>query len=309
MNDKMKGGIYGLLVADALATPYEFRSPEYMQNLLNIEMIPPHNHQRTYKEAKVGSWSDEGAMMLCMLNTLTISHGFRADVYMKQLLAYRTQGLFAVNHTVFGCSRQFEQVMKAYQEGTKVYECANVNPKCRDASALSRGLPLAIYLTQNNADAKEFIKYAHAQTLLTHQQLVVGICSAIYMQWARNIYMQVKNPFVRALHTLLELYNEECREIITQQIIRRQGVTPLNDVVTCLMDAYAIMSKAENYHDAVMMAVKMGNQSTALASAVGGIAGIQFGYQDIPTGWLNLLREQDTVENLIKKYDMECVDK
>ena len=52
MNDKMKGGIYGLLVGDALATPYEFRSPEYMQNLLNIDMIPPHTHQRTYKKQR-----------------------------------------------------------------------------------------------------------------------------------------------------------------------------------------------------------------------------------------------------------------
>ena len=69
--------------------------------------------------------------------------------------------------------------------------------------------------------------------------------------------------------------------------------TPLNDVVTCLMDAYTIVDKAENYHDAVMTAIKKGNQTTALASAVGGIAGIKFGYQDIPTGWLNLLRERD----------------
>ena len=158
----------------------------------------------------------------------------------------------------------------------------------------------------SNCDAKETIKFAHAQALLTHELPIVGICSAIYMQWAKNIYNQVKNPFVRALHSLLELYNEECREIITKQIIRREGANSLNDVVNCLMDAYMIIEKTTNYHDAVTMAVSLGNQTTALASAVGGIAGIKYGYHDLPSGWINLLRDRDTIEHQIHKYDLEC---
>ena len=303
MNDKQKGAIYGLLVADALATPYEFRNADYMKKT-KIDMLPSHNHQRTYKEAKIGSWSDEGAMMLCMLNTISTCHGFKPDIFMRQLQAYHTQGLFAVNQVVFGTSRQFELVMNAYEKGEKLYKCAAVNATGRDSSSLTRVLPLALYMS--NCDAKETIKFAHAQALLTHELPIVGICSAIYMQWAKNIYNQVKNPFVRALHSLLELYNEECREIITKQIIRREGANSLNDVVNCLMDAYMIIEKTTNYHDAVTMAVSLGNQTTALASAVGGIAGIKYGYHDLPSGWINLLRDRDTIEHQIHKYDLEC---
>ena len=45
MNDRIKGGIYGLLIGDALGVPYEFRTADYLANLHSIDMIPPQNHQ------------------------------------------------------------------------------------------------------------------------------------------------------------------------------------------------------------------------------------------------------------------------
>ena len=84
MNDKLKGCIYGLFVGDALATPYEYRNADYMSKLTGIDMVPPQGHQRTYKEVKTGTWSDEGAMTLAMMDTIVKYHSFKPKHYLNK---------------------------------------------------------------------------------------------------------------------------------------------------------------------------------------------------------------------------------
>lgn len=302
MNDKIKGSIYGLLVGDAFGVPYEYRTPEYMASLKVIDMLPPQTHQRTYKEARVGTWSDEGSLMLCMMNTINDCHTFKPDYYMRQMVAYKNQGLYAVNHYVFGYSRHFEQVIRAYQDGGKLFHLDDT-VSSRDSGTLTRILPLAIFDAKN--DATSTIKLAHTQSLLTNAHPLNGICSAIYAQWVKNLVNGVKNPFVKAVNNLLQLYNADCRELIVRDVLRRANSTGPNDIVDILMDTYDIIANTDSYHDAVLAAVKRGNQTTALASSVGGIAGLIYGYQDIPSKWLELLRGQETVEQLLARFEIE----
>lgn len=49
MWDKIKGGLYGLLIGDALGVPYEFRSAEQLPPLEQIEFTPPVGFQPTYR--------------------------------------------------------------------------------------------------------------------------------------------------------------------------------------------------------------------------------------------------------------------
>lgn len=66
----MKSGIYGYLVGDAVGVPYEFCISEKLRRLEKIDMIPPKKFNRSHKEIKPGTWSDDGAQMLCMLASL-----------------------------------------------------------------------------------------------------------------------------------------------------------------------------------------------------------------------------------------------
>lgn len=302
MNDKVKGSIYGLLIGDALGTPYEFRTAEYLAKLPSIDMLPPQNHQRTYKVAKVGTWSDEGAMMLCMMNTINDCHGFKPDFYLRQLVAYKTQGLYAINHEPFGYSRHLETVINNFQAGGKIFHLDD-KMASRNADTLVRMLPLALFDAKN--DGTSTIKLAHTQALLTHANPINGICAAIYGQWVKNILTGIKNPFVKAVNTLLELYNEDCRMLIINEILKKRGAVSQNDIVECLMTTYEIISTTDSYHNAVVEAVKRGGQTSSLASAVGSIAGLMYGFQDIPSKWVEHLRGQETLENLLKRFEME----
>ena len=302
MNDKLKGCIYGLFIGDALATPYEYRNEDYMNKLNIIDMVPPQGHQRTYKDVATGTWSDEGAMTLAMMDTLVKYHSFKPKHYLKNLEAYRYDGKFAVKNHAFGYSRHLEQVLKTYREGGVLFHLDEAM-KSRDTDSLARSMPLALIDLQN--DERSTIKLAHMQALVTNQNPIAGVCSAIYMQWIKNIIQKEQNPFVKSVHQLFELYNGDLKQIIMIEVLQHQPVIGVNDIAECLMDTYEIICKTNNFHEAVIEAVKKGNYSTSLASSVGAIAGLIYGYRSIPKKWIDGLRDKNQIDDLVMLFENE----
>ncbi|MBQ4637639.1 MAG: ADP-ribosylglycohydrolase family protein, partial [Clostridia bacterium] len=70
MDEKRLGGLYGLLIGDALGVPYEFKAANEIPEFDQIDMIPPKGYPRTYPQVSVGTWSDDGAQALCLLSSL-----------------------------------------------------------------------------------------------------------------------------------------------------------------------------------------------------------------------------------------------
>ncbi len=61
---------YGLLVGDALGVPYEFHRPFEIPDELDIEMSPPKGFRRAHSGVPIGTWSDDCAQALCLLDSL-----------------------------------------------------------------------------------------------------------------------------------------------------------------------------------------------------------------------------------------------
>lgn len=302
MNEKLKGCIYGLFIGDALATPYEFRNEEYMNKLSTIDMIPPQGHHRTYKEVGSGTWSDEGAMTLAMMHTIVKCHEFMPKHFMDNLIDYKYNGAFCVNNHSFGYSRHLEQVLRAYKDGGKLFKLDEA-AKSRDTDSLVRSVPLALIDLDNNE--KSTIKIAHMQALTTNQHPIAGVCSAIYIQWIKNIIRKEHNPFVKAVHQLFESYNPKIRQLIVLEILQHKPVVGVNDIAECLMDTYEIICKTNSYHEAVVTAVKKGNHSTSLTASVGAIAGLIYGYPNIPTKWVQGIKNKEIIDQLVNLFEKE----
>ena len=302
MNDKLKGCIYGLFIGDALATPYEYRNEDYMKKLVTIDMIPPQGHQRTYKDVASGTWSDEGAMTLAMMETIVSCHDFKPKHFLNNLEKYRYEGAFAVNNHAFGYSRHLEQVLKAYKEGGKIFHLDEL-AKNRDTDCLARSMPLALYDLKK--DGKSTIQIAHTHSLVTNENPIAGVCSAIYIQWIKNIVAKDSNPFVKAVHQLFELYSSDMRQVIMTEILQHKPVVGVNDIAECLMDTYEIICKTTSFHEAVVAAVRKGNHSTSLTASVGAIAGLIYGYPSIPQKWIDGLREKNKIDDLVKLFEKE----
>lgn len=55
---------------------------------------------------------------------------------------------------------------------------------------------------------------------------------------------------------------------------------------------------SESYSEAVLKAVNLGEDTDTNGAITGGIAGIYYGFENIPQGWVNELVRKEDIENL-----------
>jgi ADP-ribosylglycohydrolase len=56
--------------------------------------------------------------------------------------------------------------------------------------------------------------------------------------------------------------------------------------------------KTDNYKDAVLKAVNLGNDTDTTATVTGGLAGLLYGYGNIPSQWVKTLARSSDINNL-----------
>ena len=64
-------------------------------------MTPPPGFRRTYSGLPVGTWSDDGALALCLLESLVERGGFDPVDQARRMVAWLFEGHLAVDNHVF----------------------------------------------------------------------------------------------------------------------------------------------------------------------------------------------------------------
>src|SRR5271170_6006301 len=105
INDKKLGAIYGALIGDAVGRPYEFNRPEKIPRPADIDMVPPLYWDSTYPEVKPGTYTDDGAQTLCLLETL-IEGGDLITTLRAKMQKWLSEGYMAVDNYTFDVGNQ-----------------------------------------------------------------------------------------------------------------------------------------------------------------------------------------------------------
>ncbi len=99
--NRTAGGIIGLLVGDALGVPYEFHDAISIPKFDEVEYEPPAYFRRSHAGVPIGTYSDDGAQALILLNTLLECGKFDAAHFAKGLVGWYDDGFMAVGGKVF----------------------------------------------------------------------------------------------------------------------------------------------------------------------------------------------------------------
>lgn len=301
--DKWRGGLYGLLVGDALGVPYEFHAAEEIPPYDKIEMRPPAGFCRAHSGVEPGTWSDDGAQALCLLDSLAACGRFDLTDFSDRLLAWYQDGVWAVDGVVFDIGIQTGMALGAYGTGEKPEKCGMLCPDGKGNGALMRVLPLALWHTGTD---QELVSDAHGQCLITHGNVCNQVCCALYCLAARYLLagadwaLAGKKAVVvlRGIYRGMPAYEQELEWSIRPDepwIGNGSGY-----VVDCLRSAFMIMECASGYEDAVKRAVMLGNDTDTTACVVGGLAGMLYGFDSIPSRWREALRGKEGVEKLLQ---------
>lgn len=292
-SEQIEGGVVGLLVGDALGVPYEFHQPEEIPQTELIEMAPPAGFDRAHAGVLHATYSDDGALALCLLASLLDCDRFDTVDFGKRLVRWYEEGYLAVDGDVFDVGVTTAAGIRAIMAGVPPLEAGPRGQYDCGNGALMRALPLALW---HRGSYEELARDARLQSMLTHGHLRSQLCCALYVLWARCILEQAEDPWTEAVESLRHICRNDAAateelEFNIRPDYNEQGARS-GYVVDCLRSARWCVDTG-SYEQVVRSAIQLGNDTDTTACVAGGIAGLRDGIQGIPTRWVDALRGRE----------------
>lgn len=307
LEDRIRGGIVGLLVGDALGVPYEFHPKEQIPPFDQIEFQPPPNFTRAHAGTPIGTYSDDGAQALILLNSLLSCEKFDAKHFAEGLVAWYETGYLAVDNRVFDVGIQTANAINELRRGVEPLLAGGFDEYSNGNGSLMRVLPLALWHCGTDL---ELVAYAFDQSAVTHGHLRSKLCCALYCLWARRILQNTENAWNSAVETLYEIFPEDTLERIEfeTRIFPNDAIYDVKGggYVVDSLRAARWANNNKTYEETVKAAISLGDDTDTTACIAGGIAGLRFGINGIPQRWRDNLRGkeiyQPLLEELIKSF-------
>lgn len=298
--ERIEGGLYGLLIGDALGVPYEFHRAAAIPAPSLIEVTPPPGFSRAHARVPPGTWSDDGAHALCLLDSLLYRGTLDVEDLGRRLVNWFEWGYLAVDSEVFDVGIQTREALSALRSGVPALEAGPSGERANGNGSLMRVLPLALW---HAGDDAALARDAMLQSRVTHGHVRSQVCCALYCLWARRTLEGSSAAWEDAVSTFRSLYPGGPEREELEAHVRPEARDPGRGsgyVVDCLRSARDCVETGP-YEQVVKKAISLGDDTDTTAAVAGGIAGLRDGLEALPERWRQSLRGREFVEPLVGK--------
>ena len=298
---KVKDGIIGLVVGDALGVPVEF----FSRSMLEDDPVEDMREYGRYNQPK-GTWSDDTSMTLATMTSIINKKGIDYDDIMDEFIEWYQDNKFTnSNSGRFDIGISTGNALRRYLYGTPALESGCKGDRDNGNGSLMRILPLA-YIPDIDYETIENVSG------LTHAHKRSKIACVLYVEIAKSMLenddLPIEEHINLACDKIKDYYNDS-EELKHFQRIFDNDLEDINGkgyviytfecVVHCLLTT-------GSYKEAVLKAVNFGEDTDTNAAICGGLAGIYYGYDSIPIDWVNQINKIDEVLSLCEKYEAVC---
>ena len=299
---KIKDGIIGLVVGDALGVPVEF-SGKYERDK---DPVTDMREYGTHNQPK-GTWSDDSSMTLATMSSIVNKNKIDYEDIMNEFINWCCYNKYTNSKSGnFDIGNTTRRALTNYLKGKPALESGARSERDNGNGSLMRILPFA-YIKGIDYNTIENV------SSLTHAHRISRIACVLYIEIAKSmlqndyeIHEHVKLACDKikyyykdspALNNFEKILSNDLDEVYGRTFV----VGSLECVIHCLLNT-------KNYKDAVLKAVNFGDDTDTTAAICGGLAGIYYGYDSIPMEWINTINKIDEVESLCEKYEAFCAD-
>ena len=297
--ETLRGAVYGHLVGDAIGVPYEFSAPD-ASRVVEVRGHGAHNQPP-------GTWSDDGALMLALLDSL-LSAGFDPDDQGRRALTWWDEGAYTPDGDgAFDIGGATSAALSRLRAGTPAIDAGGTGDRDQGNGSLMRILPLALVDVPNDDGA--LVERAHLASRVTHGHPSCQVACALYVLLARTL---VERPggdpeaaLALATDRLLAVYEGEPAfgSVLRALLAHRSRVKKPGGgwVFDTFWSAWEAFASAESFRETVERSIRYGHDTDTTAAIAGGLAGLRWGADRIPDEWLSALRGRELVEELLER--------
>lgn len=303
---KSRDGIIGFAIGDAMGVPIEFVSREkLLENPVTAMMGNGTNDQPK------GSWSDDTSMTLATMDSIvrcfgvsTVDMGNRFVDWLENNKYTATGKRFSVGRTTLIALSRFEKDRQPFESGSAA-ENSNGN------DSLMRMLPIAYYCFSSNMQSEDVFEVVKKVSYITHAHEVSILGCYIYVLYAMKLmekkskyeaYKEIQNMnYSKFSKSALALYNRILKKDI--QTLELKDIRSTEYIVDSLEAIFWTFLNTENYNQAVIGAINLGDDTDTIGACVGGLAGIVYGLKAISTEWRIDLKRYTYISSMCDEFD------
>ena len=273
MENKLKDAIYGLAIGDALGVPFEFKERGTYHC---SDMIGNGTHNQP-----IGTWSDDTSMTIATCSSIKKTGFVNCNDIRKQFEKW----LFNVKYTPFG--KVFDC---GFTCSEAIYNKEGFNDIMSNGNgSLMRILPLAFIPDISDEQIKDV-------SAITHAHDISKEACVIYVRIAQGLIKGIKlSEIIPKLVDNESIY----KRLIIMDSILEDEIKSTGYVVDTLEASIWCILHTDNYKDCVLKAVNLGGDTDTIAAITGGLAGIIYGYSNIPEKWVDNLQSKNIIDDCL----------
>lgn len=312
---KVRSGIYGLCVADALGVPGEGMHREELRQEPIMEMIDSFDRLRGQPK---GSWSDDSSMMLCLMDSLALTGGLHTHDLMARFHDWKDNGAYTPSGKAFDCGNSVAWALSRSKSGTTPALCGGNKSNTNGNGSLMRILPMAYFLYPRyggNLAANKPLVLVQKASALTHRHAWSLSACGIYVTIAAKLLdgLNLQEAIRLGAKEALEWYDfhsmghlmyvwDRLRDMDVFAHLPEREISSHGNAMATLEAALWCLLNTDNYRDCAVKAVNLGHDTDTVGAVAGGLAGLYYGYDAIPAEWTADLLNKELIDDVCRRF-------
>ncbi len=306
MNEKMKAGILGFAVGDALGVPVEFLSRKILQKNPVKGMFGFGSH-----DVPEGTWSDDTSLMIATMDSIVIKGRIDFNDIMYRFTEWVDYAKYTATGELFDIGISTRNAILNFKNGINAVDCGMKRITENGNGSLMRILPFVYYLKYSNYSESENISIINQASALTHAHEISKLGCKIFSDYVSSLLDNVDK--IEALDLLknndyVKYYSADSIKAY-QRILN--GDIKFLDISEVKSSGYVVDSleaslwctiQNDSYESAVISAINLGDDTDTIGAITGSINGIIYGRENIPKKWLNKLKQNDYLDELSENF-------
>ena len=298
----IKSVLFGIAVGDALGVPVEFENRRVRLSNPVTDMIG----YGTYN-LPPGTFSDDSSLTFCLAEALT--SGFDLNTIGQNFVKWLYKNYWTPRGNVFDVGIATRQAIDRLAKEVRPDLAGGFDVSSNGNGSLMRISPLLFYLLDKPINERyEMTKQVSS---ITHGHIRSVIACFYYLEFARQLFehkdkFEIYTNLQTEITTHLTSLSIDPIEVALFDRLLKQNIHELTEdnifssgyVLHTLEASIWCLLTTDNYKDAVLKAVNLGEDTDTTGAVTGGLAGLLYGFENIPSNWVKQIARHDDIANL-----------
>ncbi len=306
--------LFGVAVGDALGVPVEFKERFILAQDPVTDMMGYGTHNQP-----PGTWSDDSSLTFCLAEMLCKEYDL-SDLG-RRFIDWREHNYWTAHGFAFDIGFATSDAISDLLRGKSPLDTGRLDERSNGNGSLMRILPLALYI--KDMPIEQRYQRTKEVSSVTHAHIRSVISCFIYLEYAL-LLIQGQEKFaayenMKAIVNSFLMENAICSQTEIDKFHRvlenPLGIYEVKPIYECpeseisgsgyvlhsLEASLWCLLNSQSYEETVLKAVNLGKDTDTTGAIAGGLAGLVYGYDHIPSKWVAQLARTADIEDLAQR--------